>query len=96
MPHHLIPRHCGYRQLKSFQIAQLVYDITVRFATRYIDRHSRTRDQMIQAARSGNWLGVSSSPGQLPGRGPHQIRTRRFPPSGSSAGTAHGEAHRFL
>jgi hypothetical protein len=67
MPHHLIPRHCGYRQLKSFQIAQLVYDITVRFATRYIDRHSRTRDQMIQAARSGNWLGVSSSPGQLPG-----------------------------
>jgi hypothetical protein len=28
--------------------------------------------------------GRSSSPGQLPDRGPRQIRTRRFPPSGSS------------
>jgi len=26
----LIPKHGGYRKLKSFQIAQLVYDITVR------------------------------------------------------------------
>jgi four helix bundle suffix protein len=49
----LIPRHGGYRQLKSFQIAQLVYDVTVRFCDRYIDRRSRTHDQMVQAARSG-------------------------------------------
>ncbi len=49
----LIPRHGGYRKLKSFQIAQLVYDITVRFVDRYVDRFSRSRDQMIQAARSG-------------------------------------------
>lgn len=49
----LIPRHGGYRRLKSFQVAQLVYDITVRFCDRYIDRRSRTRDQMVQAARSG-------------------------------------------
>src|SRR5262249_48549487 len=28
---------------------------------------------------------LSGSPGRLPGPGPHQIRTRRFPPSGSSA-----------
>jgi four helix bundle suffix protein len=49
----LIPRHGGYRKLKSFQIAQLVYDVTVRFCDRYIDRRSRTRDQMVQAARSG-------------------------------------------
>jgi four helix bundle suffix protein len=49
----LIPRHGGYRKLKSFQIAQLVYDITVRFADRYVDRFSRSRDQMVQAARSG-------------------------------------------
>ena len=49
----LLPRHGGYRKLKSFQIAQLVYDLTVRFCGRYIDRHSRTNDQMVQAARSG-------------------------------------------
>lgn len=49
----LIPKHGGYRSLKSFQVAQLVYDITVRFCDRYIDRRSRTRDQMVQAARSG-------------------------------------------
>jgi four helix bundle suffix protein len=49
----LIPIHGGYRNLKSFQIAQLVYDITVRFCDRYIDPRSRTHDQMVQAARSG-------------------------------------------
>lgn len=49
----LIPKHGGYRKLKSFQVAQLVYDITVRFCERYVDRFSRTKDQMVQAARSG-------------------------------------------
>ncbi len=49
----LIPRHGGYRNLKSFQVAQLVYDVTVRFCDRFIDRRSRTHDQMVQAARSG-------------------------------------------
>ena len=49
----LIPKHGGYRKLKSFQISQLVYDITVRFCDKYIDRFSRTKDQMVQAARSG-------------------------------------------
>lgn len=49
----LIPKHGGYRNLKSFQIAQLVYDLTVRFCDRYIDKRSRTHDQMVQAARSG-------------------------------------------
>ncbi len=49
----LIPKHGGYRNLKSFQVAQLVYDVTVRFCERYIDKFSRTRDQMVQAARSG-------------------------------------------
>ena len=49
----LIPKHGGYRNLKSFQLAQLVYDVTVRFCDRYIDKRSRTRDQMVQAARSG-------------------------------------------
>ncbi len=49
----LIPKHGGYRRLKSFQLAQLVYDVTVRFCDRYIDKKSRTHDQMVQAARSG-------------------------------------------
>jgi four helix bundle suffix protein len=49
----LIPKHGGYGNLKSFQIARLVYDLTVRFCDLYIDRKSRTHDQMVQAARSG-------------------------------------------
>ena len=49
----LIPKHGGYRNLKSFQVAEVVYDLTVRFCDKYVDRFSRTRDQMVQAARSG-------------------------------------------
>lgn len=49
----LIPKHGGYRKLKSFQVSQLVYDITFRFCDKYIDINSRTHDQMVQAARSG-------------------------------------------
>jgi four helix bundle suffix protein len=48
-----IPPHGGYRKLISFQVAELVYDITVRFCEKYISFKSRTRDQMVQAARSG-------------------------------------------
>ena len=53
MSEDLIPKHGGYRKLKSFQLAQLIYDVTVRFCDLYIDKGSRTRDQMVQAARSG-------------------------------------------
>ena len=49
----LISPHGGYRELKSFQQAELVYDSTVKFCDRFIDRRSRTHDQMVQAARSG-------------------------------------------
>jgi four helix bundle protein len=49
----LIPPHGGYRNLKSFQVAQLVYDLTVRFCDRYVEKRSRTHDQMVHAARSG-------------------------------------------
>jgi len=49
----LIPAHGGYRGLKSFQQAELVYDATVKFCDRFIDKRSRTHDQMVQAARSG-------------------------------------------
>ncbi len=53
MHEELIPKHGGYRKLKTFQIAQLIYDLTVRFCDRYINPRSRTHDQMVQAARSG-------------------------------------------
>ncbi len=43
----------GYRRLKTFQLARLIYDITVRFTALYIPANSRTTDQMVQAARSG-------------------------------------------
>jgi len=49
----LIPPHGGYRKLRSFQTAQLVYDATVVFCGRFVDKRSRTHDQMVQAARSG-------------------------------------------
>src|SRR5512136_359121 len=49
----LIPPHGGYRNLRSFQCAQLVYDATVVFCNRFVDKRSRTHDQMVQAARSG-------------------------------------------
>jgi len=48
----LLP-HGGYERLRSYQIAEAVYDATVVFCNRFIDRKSRTHDQMVQAARSG-------------------------------------------
>ena len=49
----LIPPHGGYRKLRSFQSAQQVYDATIVFCDRFVEKRSRTHDQMVQAARSG-------------------------------------------
>jgi restriction system protein len=49
----LIPPSGGYRKLRSFKCAQGVYDGTVIFCSRFVDKKSRTYDQMVQAARSG-------------------------------------------
>jgi len=49
----LIPPHGGYRDLKSYQMAEIVHDATIVFCDRFIDKRSRTQDQMVQAARSG-------------------------------------------
>ena len=49
----VIAPHGGYRKLRSFQCAQLVYDATVVFCNRFVEKRSRTHDQMVQAARSG-------------------------------------------
>lgn len=48
-----IPPHGHYRELLSFQKAEIVYDITFRFCERFLSRGDRTIDQMVQAARSG-------------------------------------------
>jgi len=49
----LIPPSGGFRKLRSFNCAQSIYDGTVVFCSRFIDKKSRTHDQMVQAARSG-------------------------------------------
>src|SRR3972149_9806202 len=43
----------GYKSLIVYWLATDIYDLTVIFCNRYIDKKSRTTDQMIQAARSG-------------------------------------------
>jgi len=43
----------GYKSLIVYWLAVDIYDLTVIFCNRYIDKKSRTTDQMIQAARSG-------------------------------------------
>jgi four helix bundle protein len=53
MPERFIPSHGGYEDLLSFQKARIVYDGTVRFCERFLERRDRTFDQMVQAARSG-------------------------------------------
>ncbi|MGD9157782.1 MAG: four helix bundle suffix domain-containing protein [Desulfobacteraceae bacterium] len=49
----LIPAHGGYRDLRSYQMSEIVYDATVAFCDKFILKFSHTHDQMVQAARSG-------------------------------------------
>jgi len=49
----LILPHGGYGQLQSYQMSEIVYDGTAVFCDRFIERRSRTHDQMVQAGRSG-------------------------------------------
>lgn len=51
--HPIIPPRGDYQTLLSFQKAEVIYDITFRFAHKYLARGDRTIDQMIQSARSG-------------------------------------------
>lgn len=53
MSHTFLSPKGGYRSLKAYQVAELIYDITYYFATHYLNSRDRTVDQMIQAARSG-------------------------------------------
>jgi len=46
-------KHSGFRNLKAYQVAELLYDFTCRFCDRFIPHSDRHHDQMVQAARSG-------------------------------------------
>jgi len=48
-----LPPHGNYEELLSFQKAEAIYDLTFRFAHKYLARGDRTIDQMVQSARSG-------------------------------------------
>jgi four helix bundle suffix protein len=52
-PERLLPPRGDYRTLLSFHKAEVVYDITFRFAHKFLSKADRTVDQMIQSARSG-------------------------------------------
>ncbi len=45
--------HGGYRKLRSYKVAEAVYDATVVFCRRFLAHDRRMTDQMVQAARSG-------------------------------------------
>lgn len=48
-----LPKTGNYRELLSYQKAEIVNDITFRFCERFLRYPNRTIDQMVQAARSG-------------------------------------------
>jgi four helix bundle suffix protein len=51
--HPILPPRGDYQTLHSFHKAEVVYDLTFRFAHQHLAKGDRTIDQMIQAARSG-------------------------------------------
>ena len=48
-----LPQHGHYRQLRVYQVTEMIYDITFYFTQNYLSKGDRTIDQMVQAARSG-------------------------------------------
>lgn len=61
MTKQFIPSHGGYKNLLSYQKAEIIYDGTVYFTGRFFKRGDRTIDQMVQAARSGKQNIVEAS-----------------------------------
>ena len=52
-PHTFLPQHGHYRNLRVYQVTEIIYDITYYFAHRFLSKSDRTVDQMVQSARSG-------------------------------------------
>ncbi|MBO5467470.1 MAG: four helix bundle suffix domain-containing protein [Prevotella sp.] len=48
-----LPQHGHYSNLRVYQVAEMIYDMTFHFCHRFLGRGDRTVDQMVQAARSG-------------------------------------------
>lgn len=48
-----LPQGGGYKKLRVYQVAEMIYDLTYHFAHRFLRPGDRTIDQMVQAARSG-------------------------------------------
>lgn len=48
-----LPKHGHYRNLRVYQVTEIIYDITYHFCQRFLQKGDRTIDQMVQAARSG-------------------------------------------
>ena len=48
-----LPQKGAYRKLRCYQLAEHIYDATFVFCERFIGYGDRTKDQMVQAARSG-------------------------------------------
>lgn len=53
MSESLIPKHGGYKNLLTYQLAELIFDITVLFCEKFVPVTDRTNDQMVQSGRSG-------------------------------------------
>lgn len=49
----IIPNKGNYKKLISYQKANVIFCLTFYFITHYLKKGDRTRDQMLQAARSG-------------------------------------------
>jgi restriction system protein len=49
----LLPKHGGYKNLLTYQLTELIFDVTVLFCKKYVPFRDRTHDQMVQSARSG-------------------------------------------
>lgn len=48
-----LPKGGGYRGLRVYKLSEVIHDLTFAFVERFIERGSRTKDQIVQAARSG-------------------------------------------
>ena len=48
-----IPQRGYYQNLKVYQLGNCIYALTYAFAHRHLEIGDRTKDQMIQAARTG-------------------------------------------
>ena len=54
----------NFKYLHTYTLATVINDLTAEFCFRFIDRKSRTLDQMVQAARSGKQNIAEGSSGQ--------------------------------